>query len=76
MNKMFQWVMAATFICGASVFTACSSDKDDAPTEQPAQEQTEAEKNRDKFIEHTRALVKDLAENLNFTSWETANNYN
>ena len=24
MKKMMQWVMAATLVCGASVFTACS----------------------------------------------------
>lgn len=70
MIKMFQWVMAATLICGASVFTSCS--KDDSSNE-PKQEQTGTE--RDKFIEHTRAQVKYLAENLNFTSWVTANSY-
>ncbi len=29
MKKFLQWVMAATLVCGASVFTACSSDDDD-----------------------------------------------
>ena len=29
MKKMRQWVMAATLICGLSVFTACSSSDDD-----------------------------------------------
>lgn len=71
---MYVWVLAAILtICVASFFTACSDD-DDKDT--PAVEQTEAEKNRDKFIEHTRTAVKDLAENLNFESWETANSYN
>lgn len=55
-------MLAAILVfCGASVFTSCSSDDDD-------KEQTEAEKNRDKFIEHTRSVVKNLAENLNFES--------
>jgi hypothetical protein len=31
MNKMMKWMMAAILICGASVFTACSSN-DDNPT--------------------------------------------
>ena len=25
------WVMAATLVCGASIFTSCSSDEDDNP---------------------------------------------
>ena len=29
MKQLFQWVMAATLICGLSVFTACSSGSDD-----------------------------------------------
>ena len=30
MRKIFNWVLAATLVCGASVFTSCSSDSDDA----------------------------------------------
>ncbi|MBQ8988456.1 MAG: hypothetical protein IJ067_02035 [Prevotella sp.] len=70
MKKILNWVMAATLVCGASVFTACTSDSED----NPAQEQ--AKKNRKEFVEHTRATMKDLAENLNFTSWNAANNLN
>ena len=70
MKKIMNWVLAATLVCGASVFTACSSDKDD----NPAQEQ--AKKNRKEFVEHTRATMKNLAENLNFSSWEGANMLN
>lgn len=29
MEKKLSWVLAATLVCGASVFTACSSDNDD-----------------------------------------------
>ena len=70
MKKILNWVMAATLVCGASVLTSCSSNNDD----NPAQEQ--AKKNRKEFVEHTRDTMKDLAENLNFTSWEGANMLN
>ena len=71
MKRIVQWVFAATLtICGASIFTSCSSDNDD----NPAQEQ--AKKNRNEFVEHTRATMKDLAENLNFGSWNAANTAN
>ena len=62
--------MAATLVCGASVMTSCTNDASD----NPAQEQ--AKKNRKEFIQHTRATLKDLAENLNFTSWDYANTLN
>jgi hypothetical protein len=64
-----QWVLAATLVCGASVFTACSNNDDN-----PSQEQ--AKKNRKEFVQHTRQNLKYLAENLNFTSWEAANTFN
>ena len=37
MKKIMNWVLAATLICGASVFTACSDDTSDNPVvpEQP-----------------------------------------
>ena len=71
MKKILNWVLPATLtICGASVFTSCTSDSED----NPAQEQ--AKKNRKEFVEHTRATMKNLAENLNFTSWNAANNLN
>ena len=63
------WVLAATLICGATVFTSCSSSEDN-----PAQEQ--AKKNRKEFIKHTRQNLKDIAENLNFYSWDLANTIN
>ena len=53
-------MLAAILICGASVFTSCANDTSD----NPAQEQ--AKKNRKEFISHTRSMMKDLAENLNF----------
>ena len=71
MKKMMNWVLAATLVCGASVFTSCSAN--DA-NDNPSQEQ--AKNNRKEFIQHTRATLKDLAENLNFSSWNAANTLN
>ena len=68
MKKMMHWVLAATLICGASVFTSCTEGSDN-----PAPENA---KDRKEFIKHTRENLKDLAENLNFRSWEVANKIN
>ena len=65
---MMHLVLAATLICGASVFTSCSESSDN-----PAPENA---KNRKEFIKHTRENLKDLAENLNFRSWDLANKIN
>ena len=71
MKKMMNWVLAATLVCGASVFTACSNDNSDN-----AGSIEQAKKNRKEFVAHTRATLKDLAENLNFSSWNAANELN
>ena len=63
------WVFAATMICGATVFTSCSNSEDN-----PSQEQ--AKKDRKEFIQHTRQNLKEVAENLNFSSWRIANRIN
>ena len=68
MKKMMNWVLAATLICGASVFTSCTEGSDN-----PAPENA---KDRKEFIQHTRENLKYLAENLNFGSWDFANNLN
>ena len=65
------WVLAATLICGASMFTSCTAND---TNDNPSQEQ--AKKDRKEFIQHTRQNLKDLAENLNFASWEIANEIN
>ena len=71
MKRMMQWVIAATLIfCGASVFTSCTSDISDNPSPE------QAKKNRKEFIAHTRENLKTLAENLNFESWNMANDIN
>ena len=69
MKKIFQWAMAAALICGASVFTSCTNDTSDNPTEQ-------AKKNRKEFIQHTRQNLKEVAENLNFSTWMGINHVN
>ena len=71
MRKIMNWVLAATFICGASVFTSCTAN--DA-NDNPSQEQ--AKKDRKEFIQHTRENLKEVAENLNFSSWRIANRIN
>lgn len=68
MKKMINWVLAATLICGASVLTSCTKNDDN-----PAPENAE---NRKEFIKHTRESLKEIAENLNFGSWEVANKIN
>ena len=68
MKKMMHWMLAATLICGASVFTSCTEGSDN-----PAPENA---KDRKEFIKHTRENLKDLAENMNFGSWLLANKMN
>ena len=70
MKKIMNWVLAATLVCGASVFTACSDGNDDNPNKE------QAKRYRTEFVQHTRKNLKDLAENLNFTSWNAANALN
>ena len=41
MRKLHEltWMLAATLVCGASVFTSCSSDSDDNPVINPDEPQ-------------------------------------
>ena len=71
MKKILNWVLATTLVCGASVFTSCSNDNSDN-----AGSIEQAKKDRKEFVAHTRATLKDLAENLNFSSWNAANTLN
>ena len=68
MKKMKNLVLAATLICGVTVFTSCSVNDDNSSKT--------ANENRKEFIKHTRENLKELAENLNFASWEIANRIN
>ena len=54
------------------MFTACSSDDND--NDNTVQEQ--AKTNRKEFIEHTRNNLKDVAENLNFSTWKSVGTLN
>jgi hypothetical protein len=68
MKKLMNWVLAATLICGASVFTSCSESGDN-----PSPENS---KDRKEFINHTRQSLKAMAENLRFTTWNSINYFN
>ena len=68
MKKLMNWVLAATMICGATTFTSCSVNDDNSSKT--------ANENRKEFIKHTRENLKDIAENLNFASWQLANTMN
>ncbi len=70
MKKIMNWVLAATLVCGASVFASCSSNEDSpSPVEK-------AKKDRKEFVEHTRQSLKAMAENLNFRTWNSLNYFN
>jgi hypothetical protein len=70
MKKIMNWVLAATLVCGSTVFTSCSSNEDSpSPAEQ-------SKKDRKEFVAHTRQTLKYMAENMNFGSWEAANTLN
>ena len=71
MKKIMHWVLAATLVCGASVFTSCSNDNSDN-----AGSIEQAKKNRKEFVAHTRQNLKTLAENLNFSTWNSVNTFN
>lgn len=70
MKKILNWALAATLVCGASVFPSCTSDNDD----NSGQEQ--AKKNRKEFIQHTRKNLEYLAKNMNFSTWNSVNYFN
>ena len=65
MRKVMNWVMAATLICGASVFAGCSNTEDNPAPQNPSK--------RKEFVEHTRTSLKNLAENLNFKTLNSLN---
>ena len=65
MRKVMNWVMAATLICSVSVFTGCSNTEDNPAPQNPSK--------RKEFVEHTRASLKNLAENLNFKTLNSLN---
>ena len=66
-KHFFSLSLILGLVFGMACFTSCSDDKD-------ANEQ--ASENRIEFLEHCRANLKDLAENLNFSSWVGINHLN
>ena len=68
MKRLIYLMMAVALICSASVFTSCSVNDDNSSKT--------ANENRKEFIKHTRENLKDIAENLNFGSWDLANKIN
>ena len=70
--KKMQWMLATSLVCGGALFTACSDDSSSSST--PDEPKASAEQTA--FVENTRANLKDLAENLNFSSWQLANHVN
>ena len=57
MKKIMNWVLAATLICGASVFTACTDIEDNPVTPEPA-----AKTSIDILLEDYEALVAEYPE--------------
>ncbi len=84
MKRLFQWVMAAILICGATVFTACSSNDDNPATPDlnvaekiigkwmtvdiVGQATLTSEKNVITFVSPTKAYVSESR--VNFTETE------
>jgi hypothetical protein len=69
--KPMKWILATGFVCGAALFTACSDDSSSSPAPKAPPSENHAA-----FVEQTREDLKVLAQNLNFTSWEYANEMN
>ncbi len=70
--KKTQWMLATSLVCGGALFTACSDDSSSSS----APEEPKVSEERAAFVENTRANLKEIAENLNFGSWEFANTLN
>lgn len=69
MRKISQRLLLVALTAVTTLTMASCSDNDN-----PAQEQ--AKKNRKEFTSHTRSVLKELAENLNFESWKLVNAMN
>ena len=67
MKKLMQWMLAAILICGASVFTSCTSDNDDNPTEEEQfeQEMTAAMADAQTYGPQTDAFAREVAKRFN-----------
>ena len=67
MKKLMQWMLAAILVCGASVFTSCTSDNDDNPTEEELfeQEMTAAMADAQTYGPQTDAFAREVAKRFN-----------
>ena len=67
MKKLIPWMLAAILICGASVFTSCTSDNDDNPTEEELfeQEMTAAMADAQTYGPQTDAFAREVAKRFN-----------
>ena len=68
MRKFFNWVIAATLICGASVLTSCS-DKDDNPVEP---EKPVVNADRQAFEKELSSALQKSAEQIRFDAIKQA----
>ena len=77
MKKMLNWLLVATLIGSATAFTACSKNDDDDKNKKTEETQkTDANSNRTAFQQHIKGNLKNIVQNLNFSSWEVANTLN
>lgn len=68
-KKLLRMLAAILIISGMTVMTSCSESNDDNPSSQTA-------KNRKEFLAHVKSNMEYLAKNLNFGSWQFANQLN
>ena len=72
MKRHFFGMMAAILVCGSAVFTSCSNDDDNSSSA----EEKKGGADRQEFVAHTRQNLKEVAENLNFSTWNSLNFFN
>lgn len=70
--KKLQYLIAAGALCGATMLTACSDDN----SSNASNSNRHMTKKQSAFVKNTRKNMKNLAENLNFSSWNAANTLN
>ena len=68
-KNLLRMLTAILIISGMTVMTSCSESNDDNPSSQTA-------KNRKEFLAHVKSNMEYLAKNLNFGSWQFANQLN
>lgn len=69
--KPVKLMLAASIVCGSTLFSGCSDDNSANPDDVRFKTKMQAE-----FVKKTRSNLKEVAENLNFSSWSVANKLN